>query len=411
MSMQSLDIRSGHPPSPAPSKNQPACWSGVFAMTLCAFALVASEFMPVSLLTPVAADLQISVGLAGQAISVSGVFAVLTSLFISALAGTASRKKLLLVMTGLMFLSAPIIALAPNYLTYMAGRVLLGVAIGGFWSMSAASAMRLVPAASVPRALAIFNGGNALATVVAAPLGSYLGSIIGWRGAFFCLAPVALLAFFWQSVSLPSMKVSGSAPRPGNVFKVLKNPVVALGMAAVSIFFMGQFAVFTYLRPFLENVTAVAVSTLSFILLTIGVGGFIGTILIGAFLKRSFYGTLVAIPLLMAGIAVALVAYGHSVVIVIALLGVWGLVATAAPVGWWSWLARTLPDNAEAGGGLMVAVVQLAIGLGSTVGGLLFDGFGPRSTFGASAAFLVVSALLALLASRAERLQKRGHVI
>lgn len=67
----------------------------------------------------------------------------------------------------------------------MVGRALIGVVVGGFWSMSAATAMRLVPEQDVPRALAIFNSGNALATVVAAPLGSYLGSIVGWRGAFF----------------------------------------------------------------------------------------------------------------------------------------------------------------------------------------------------------------------------------
>lgn len=371
-------------------------------MTLCAFALVASEFMPVSLLTPVAADLNISEGLAGQAISVSGLFALLTSLSISSLAGEMSRKTLLLWMTGLMFLSGPIIALAPNFATYMAGRVLIGVAIGGFWSMSAAAAIRLVPTPQVPRALAIFNGGNALATVVAAPLGSYLGSVIGWRGAFFCLAPVALVAFAWQLVSLPPMKTEERAAGSGNVFKLLKNPLIALGMAAVSIFFMGQFTLFTYLRPFLETVTRVDVSTLSLMLLTIGMGGFIGTILIGGLLKRSFYGTLIVIPLLMALIAVALIAFGSSSAAVFYLLGMWGLVATAAPVGWWTWVAKTMPENAEGGGGLMVAVVQLAIGLGSTLGGLLFDMSGYQNTFIASAVLLMVSAFLAFLASRTQ---------
>ncbi|MDR8085732.1 MFS transporter, partial [Acinetobacter baumannii] len=76
-------------------------------------------------------------------------------------------------------------------------RALIGVAIGGFWSMSAATGMRLVPAHAVPRALAILNGGNALATVIAAPAGSYLGAVIGWRGAFFCLVPVAAIALAW----------------------------------------------------------------------------------------------------------------------------------------------------------------------------------------------------------------------
>jgi predicted MFS family arabinose efflux permease len=387
------------------AEEQPAYWSGVFAMTLCVFALVASEFMPVSLLTPIATDLKVSEGLAGQAITISGAFAVLTSLSISALSGRMSRKTILLWMTGLMFLSGPIIALAPNYSTYMVGRVLIGISIGGFWSMSAATAIRLVPTAKVPRALAIFNSGNALATVIAAPLGSYLGSIIGWRGAFFCLAPVALIAFAWQWFSLPSMKAEEHTSGFGNVFKLLTNPVVAWGMAAVSIFFMGQFTLFTYVRPFLETVTRIDVSMLSVTLLTIGVAGFIGTTLIGGWLKKSFYGTLIAIPLLMAAIAGALMAFGSLVAVVVGLLGLWGLVATAAPVGWWTWVANTIPENAEAGGGLMVAVVQLAIGLGSTAGGLLFDMNGYRSTFGASAILLLVSAFLAVMASRANRTQ------
>ena len=85
-----------------------------------------------------------------------------------------------------------------------------------------------------------------------------------------------------------------------------------------------------------------------------------------------------------------------------ALLGVWGLVATAAPVGWWAWVPRTFPHDAEAGGGLMVAVIQLSIALGSTVGGLLFDGIGYRGTFTASAGMLLLAAVLTALASRAE---------
>lgn len=392
----------GDAPIQHEAAEQPAFWNGVFAMTLCVFVLVASEFMPVSLLTPIAADLKVTEGLAGQAISMSGAFAVLTSLSITALAGRMSRKTLLLWMTGLMLLSGTVIALAHDYVMYMIGRAFIGVAIGGFWSMSAAAALRLVPAHQVPRALAIFNGGNALAMVVAAPLGSYLGSVIGWRGAFFCLVPVALLAFVWQWISLPPMQAEERVAGSGNVFKLLKNPLVALGMAAVSVFFMGQFALFTYLRPFLEAVPRVDVSTLSLILLTIGVSGFIGTTLIGAFLKTGFYRTLIAIPLLMAVIAVTLIVCGGWVAAVVALLGVWGLIATAAPVGWWSWVARTMPQNAEAGGGLMVAVVQLAIALGSTIGGLLFDMNGYQSTFVASAVLLLIAALLAFLTSRAD---------
>ncbi|MGK5081304.1 MFS transporter [Janthinobacterium sp. HLX7-2] len=374
-------------------------------MTLCVFALIASEFMPVSLLTPMARDLLVSEGLAGQGIAISGAFAVLASLSMSTMAGGMNHKTLLLGLTALMAISGALVALAPNYLLYMAGRALIGVVVGGFWSLSAATAMRLVPSHQVPRALAIFNGGNALATVVAAPLGSYLGSVIGWRGAFLCLIPVALIAFIWQWISLPSMPPQAGSAASRNVFQLLQDPKVALGMLAVSTFFMGQFTLFTYLRPFLETVTRVDISTLSLILLAIGLGGFIGSIIIGSFLKWNFYRTLVAIPILMAFIAIALALFGSKVAAVAALLGIWGVVATAAPVGWWSWLATTLPRDAEAGGGLMVAVVQLAIALGSTIGGLLFDKSGYQSTLIASAAMLLLAAFLTLLTSRSQAIR------
>ena len=377
-----------------------AHWSGVFAMSLCVFTLIASEFMPVSLLTLIANDLQITEGMAGQGIAISGIFAVLTSLLLPAFIGTIDRKKLLLTLTFLMGISGAIVALAPNYIAYMLGRGLIGVVIGGFWSMSAAMAIRLVPPEKVPKALAIFNGGNAMATVIAAPLGSYLGSIIGWRGAFLAIIPIALITLIWQWLILPTMETETNTSSSRNILKILKNRTVALGMAGCGAFFMGQFALFTYLRPFLETVTHTSVSTLSLLLLAIGFSGLIGTFIISSFLKKTLYGLLIGIPILMAMIAIALIPLGSNVFIVAILLSLWGLFATAAPVAWWTWVAKAIPDNAEAGGGLMVAVVQMSIALGSTVGGLLFDADGYQSTFIASATVLLIGAFLALQASR-----------
>ncbi|MFS7159055.1 MFS transporter [Serratia proteamaculans] len=383
-----------------PHNQERACWSGVFAMTLCVFVLIASEFMPVSLLTPIARDLGVTEGLAGQGIAISGGLALLTSLTMSSVVGNLNRKVLLLGMTVLMAMSGMIISLSSSYLVYMVGRALIGIAIGGFWSMSAATAIRLVPQRLVPRALAIFNGGNALATVVAAPLGSYLGATIGWRGAFFCLLPVAIVAFIWQWFSLPSMAADKGRQSRGSIFRLFSYPGVPTGLLACGLFFMGQFALFTYLRPFLETVTRVDVSTLTLILLIIGVAGFIGTLVIGAFLKAGFYPTLIAIPLLMASIAGMLILAGHSVWVVAPLLGIWGLIATAAPTGWWAWVARTLPNDAEAGGGLMVAAIQLAIALGSTAGGFAFDHLGWQSTFALSGGLLLIAAALTFLTAR-----------
>jgi predicted MFS family arabinose efflux permease len=197
----------------------------------------------------------------------------------------------------------------------------------------------------------------------------------------------------------PTPRAAGS----GNVFGLLKKPWVALGMLAVGTFFMGQFMLFTYVRPFLETVTGVDVRMLSMILLALGIAGFAGTALVGKFLQAGLYRVLVVIPLIMAVIALALVAFGAWMPAAFVLLGFWGLVATAAPVGWWAWLAKSLPGDAEAGGGLMVAAVQLSIALGSTLGGVLFDGIGYQATFVASAVLLLVAAALVCLTARTER--------
>jgi predicted MFS family arabinose efflux permease len=375
-------------------------WGAVLAMALCAFALVASEFLPVSLLTPIATDLSLSEGQAGQAIGISGLFAVIASLLLSTLTRGLDRKPVLLSMTVLLVISGVMVAFAPNYPVLMLGRAVLGIAIGGSWSMSTAVMMRIAPESVVPKAIAMVQSGTALATAVAAPLGSFLGGLIGWRGAFFCVVPLAALALCWQAFTLPRMPSERGAGSATDVFRLLGRAKVFYGMAAVALLFMGQFALFTYLRPFLESVTGVDVPGLSMLLLIIGVSGLAGTMLIGALLAKHLYRVLMVIPLLMAGIAVALVVCGQSFGMTAVLLGAWGLISTCAPVGWFTWLTRTLPRDAEAGGGLMVAVIQLAITLGATAGGWLYDGVGYSATFTASGVLLLMAAVLAWKVSR-----------
>jgi len=178
------------------------------------FVLIASEFMPVSLLTPIATDLGITEGQAEQAIAVSGFFAVITSLFGNRLLGRLDRRIAVLLYTLVMIGSGLVVTFAPNGPVFMLGRALIGVTIGGFWSLTAAILVRIVGPAETPKAMAMLQSGTALATVIAAPLGSFLGAFIGWRGAFFIVVPVGLAALVWQWLVLPSLPASTSvSPR------------------------------------------------------------------------------------------------------------------------------------------------------------------------------------------------------
>jgi predicted MFS family arabinose efflux permease len=174
--------------------------------------LIASEFMPASLLTPIATDLRATEGMAGQTISVSGLFAVLTSLFIATIAGHFDRRHVLMGLTALMLAALVLSAQAPNFAVLMGARALLGIAIGGFWSLATATAMRLVPEEQVPKAFGVIYTGNPAATAFAEPIGSYHGGTVGWRGVFWALAPLAVANLVWQWISVPCTPPQAANP-------------------------------------------------------------------------------------------------------------------------------------------------------------------------------------------------------
>lgn len=374
-------------------------WGAVLSMTLCVASLIASEFMPISLLSPIANDLGITEGQTGQAIAISGAFAVLASILVASLTRYIDRRIVVIRFTALLVASGLVATFAQNYAFRMLGRDLLGVSIGGFWSMSTAIFIRLVSEELVPKALAMLNAGNAIAATISAPLGSFLGAYIGWRGAFFLVVPLGLLALVWQCVTLPPLPPQ-NRNASANVFSLLRRCPVALGMVSVMMLFMGQFALFTYLRPFLESVTQVSIAMLSMTFLALGLAGMAGAWSVGRFLRSRLFTILIVIPLVMAVLAIGLIAFGAAPIPVSILLVAWGFFGAAAPVGWGTWLSRTLPDDVEAGGGLQVATIQLAITGGAVIGGIFLDAIGWRGAFTFGTALLCGSSLFALAALR-----------
>lgn len=374
-------------------------WNAVLAVSLGVAGLITSEFLPVSLLTPMAKDLNITEGVAGQAISVTAVVAMIASLLIPAATQRLDRRWVLLTFCVLQIISNLLVAYAPNFVLLLTGRVLLGIGLGGFWAMSAATAMRLVPESVVPKALSIIFGAVSAATVVAAAVGSYLGTHIGWRNVFLIAATLGTLALIWQAATLPSMPPDKPAGISA-LIKVLKRPNLKTGMLATFFVFVGYATFFTYLRPFLETITGVNSDTLSTILLGFGLANLAGTTLARYLLAWDLYRSLAIMPLLMGVTVGGLVVIGHIPMAASVLVASWGLVFGVVQVGWIAWLTRTIPDEAESGGGIQIAAIQLAITAGAAIGGVSFDLTGPRGVFIVSSVFTLIAAFVAMLAFR-----------
>ncbi|SIQ59208.1 Predicted arabinose efflux permease, MFS family [Aeromonas hydrophila] len=366
-------------------------WSAVAAMSLCVALLIAAEFMPVSLLTPIATDLGASNGMAGLAIAISGLFAVPTSLLIAPLSHRLDRRHVLLGLAVVMLTSLIVIALSPNFTVLMVARALLGIVIGGFWALATATIMRLVGSQSVPKALGILYTGNAVATAFAAPIGSYLGGLIGWRGVFWLLVPLVVINLLWMALCLPSMR---SQARSQSAFRLMQRPNVVIAIMGVTLTFAGAFSAFTYFRPFLETRTLVDLPQLSALLLALGLAGFAGTTAVSLLLHRHLYRMLRWLPLALGVITLALLTVAHHFWGVALMLILWGTLNSAIPVAWSAWITQGIADTPESGGGLMVAAIQLSITLGAAVGGWLLDSLSISATFMGSALLLTAASLV-----------------
>ncbi len=373
-----------------------AAWGAVISLALGTFGLVTAEFLPASLLTPLAHDLGITEGAAGQAVTATAIVAAISAPTMAIITKNIDRRIVMWGLTLLLILSNVLAAVAWSLPVLLAARVVLGIALGGFWSMSAALTIRLVPSHLVPRAMSIVLTGVSAATVSAAPIGAYVGDIWGWRTAFMIASVVGALTLLVQLITLPKLPPVGVASFRG-LLDVARRPMIRVALLVVVLVASGHFAGFTYVRAFLEKVPALDIETISLVLLAFGVGGFFGNLAGGFLAERSLKAAVTLAPLLIAVAAVALLVLGTSTVASAIAVTLWGFAFGAVPVGLQTWLVRTAPDQAESAGGLMVATFQVAIAAGAIFGGLLVDNAGVASAFAYSGAATLLAALTVFL--------------
>lgn len=365
-----------------------AHWSAVFSLFAGVTSLIAAEFIPVSLLTPIASTLQISEGMAGQTVTAVGICSVISSLLLVPATKMFDRRMVLLALSLLLIVSDVLVAMAPNYFILLIGRGLLGFCVGGFWSMASAVTIKLVPAKDITRALSIVYAGVSFATIISLPLASYLGYFIGWRNVFYASAVMAVFSFIWQIISLPSLPPQKETSFK-NMFGLLKEPWIALGIAATIFSFAGYHFFFTYLRPFLEHTLALSATRLSILLLLFGIANCLGTVVAGIFMKEMYRNTMISVHVILLTFSVTFILYFESSWLSQILVILWGFMFGFIPVGWSTWIVRTLANKSEMIGGLSVAAIQFSIGMAAAIGGSIYDHNGIEGVFvSSSLAFL-----------------------
>ncbi|MBB3674779.1 DHA1 family purine ribonucleoside efflux pump-like MFS transporter [Modestobacter versicolor] len=370
-----------------------ASWAGVVSLGLGVFAIVMSEFLPASLLPRIADDLGVSAGTAGQSVTMTALAAAVSALCISVVLPRADRRRVMIGLTALAVVSDVVVALAPNLVVLLAARLLLGVALGGFWAMATAMAAHLVPADHLGRALTVINAGVALATVAAVPLGSWLGEVWGWRGVFALGAGVAVLALTVQAATLPRVPPTAASGLRA-LGSVLRSRVVLLGLLALLLVFGGHFSGFTYIRPAVQGMSDVGAAGLAALLLVFGIASFLGTAVSGPLADRAPRVGVIGFPAVLGVGMLALLAGGGSTVGLFGAAVLWGFGFGGVPTTVLSWGARTEPARLEQVGGLIVTVCNVAIAVGAIAGGFLVDGVATGAPLVAGGVAAIAGALV-----------------
>lgn len=386
------------PPSPARRGRL-----GVASVALGSFAIVLSEFLPVGLLPAIASGLDVPVGTAGLMVVVTGLLAAVAAPAVTVAASGLDRRVVLTGLSALLVVSDVLAALAPTFPLLLLARVLLGISLGGFWAIGAGIAPRLVAATDTIRATSLITAGISIATVVSLPLGALVAATATWRLAFVIGAGLGVVALVLQLVALPAIP-SQQRIRTTALMSLFRVPRARVGLVVAAFLFAAQFAAYTYISPFLQDVAKLSPDVVSVALLVFGISGIVGNFAASATLDRSVLGTLVVGGLALAAAVALLPLAAHVSLAVFALLVVWGLVWGGLPLGLQTWMAGATPEGAEAGLAMFVTTIQVALAVGSSLGGVVVSVSGLPADFGfAAVVALLGSAVLVLLGVRSTR--------
>jgi predicted MFS family arabinose efflux permease len=377
-------------------------WLSVLTVSVGIFSMITAEQLPVGLIPAISDQLGITVGTAGLTVTVPGVVAAIASLGLPLAVGRLDRRVLLAGLLAVMAVASAVSATAPNFAVLLVSRLLVGITIGGFWAIAGGIAVRLVPEASVPRALVLVFGGVGAAAVLGVPTGTVIGEWAGWRGAFWALAGLSAAVLLAALVLLPPLPAAEPV-RLRALRAQLRNPVLVAGIVATALLIAGHYGAYTFVSPALLGISGVNSAIIGPLLLGYGVLGMVGNTVAGPWAARTAGRTLMIIVIVLGAALALFPLLGTTPWTGAALLLVWGLAYGAAPVTLQTWVLSATPGGAEAATALYCFVFNLAIAFGTFASSLVVNATSVRNVLWIGAALVLLALVTVRRAAPAHR--------
>lgn len=347
-------------------------WIAIFALALSIFTVVSTEMLPIGLLSPIAQSLHATEGTLSLTISLPALIAAIAAPVVLIYFANINRKILLIGLTLLLLLANIISAIAPNLTVLLFARFLLGICMGGIWTIAGGLAMRIIAPQYAALATSIIFGGVAAASVLGIPLGVYLGDLFNWQFAFIGMAILSLIITILLALSLPSLPKIHNVQVSSFVI-LLKKSDVWLGLGITLFLVTGHFMGYTFVRPLLQTHAGFSDASIGVLLLIYGFLGIIGNFILGNLVARYLKLTVVVISTLLTLSIFLFLWLSSSQSFSIAILLLWGFAYGAVSVSLMTWMFKVSGDHIEPATAIYIAIYNLAIALGSFIGGKVYD--------------------------------------
>lgn len=374
--------------------------AALFALALGGFGIGTTEFATMGLLPEIASGFDVSIPTAGNAITAYALGVVVGAPTLAALGARLDRRRLLLLLMVAFTIGNVLSAFAPSMGWLVLARFLAGLPHGAFFGVGAVMGTAVVGPERRGRAVASMMAGLTIACAVGVPLTAIVGHAVGWRWSFVGVGALGLVTLAALSAWTPSLPSA-----PGTTVRTelaaLRNRRLWIAFGAGAVGFGGMFAVYSYVKPLLTEVTGLGVALVPLVLALYGIGMTIGTVVGGRLADRSVMGTVIGsmIATIVVLVSIALVgSYPVPAVLALVLLGVTSQVLGLS-------LQTRLMDVSPAAPSLGAALCHSALNLGNAtgafVGGLVIaGGFGYLAPAWVGAGLTAVGLVVVLVVGR-----------
>lgn len=346
----------------------------LYALTAGAFGIGVTEFVIMGLLIQVGADLGVSIPAAGLLISGYALGVVVGAPVMTIATARWPRKTVLLALMAVFTIGNAACAVAPDYWTLMAARVLTAFAHGTFFGVGSVVATTLVAPNKKASAIAVMFTGLTVANILGVPFGTWLGQGFGWRSTFWAVTAVGVVAFAIIAALVPKDK---AAPEPSTMredLAVLGRRPVLVGLLTTVLSWVGVFALFTYIAPILTQLAGFPDAAVSPILLVFGAGLVGGNLLGGRLADKWLIPSLFGTLFVLAAVLVLMTFATHNqlaIVVFVGLLGAAGF-ATVPPLQMWV-LEKASGAGQSLASSFNIAAFNLGNAIGAWLGGAVID--------------------------------------